>query len=139
MKFGRWLTLICCVAVLASGCVKSPVHAPVVTATRSTAVQVEELRELPTPQMDIIDLQELVTADKTQVILTGTIINRGDGATSRLNVLVHALDAQGRDVITMGAVPSTNTIPGKGGMATFTATLENRPEVTRYHVEAVAR
>lgn len=100
----------------------------------------EEVISAPArPQVEITDLQEQVSEDGKRVTVSGTLINRGAGATSELTVTVRALDADGQAVIQMSAVPSTNRIPALGGTATFTATLDNRSEVKRYHVETVAR
>lgn len=89
--------------------------------------------------IEIIDLHEAVSADTRRVTVTGTLINRGTAVTTTLSVTVHALDEHGHPVLSISAVPSTNHVDAHGGRATFSATLDNRPEVRRYHVEAIAR
>lgn len=105
-----------------------------------TAPVYEEIISPPRQlRLEIIDVREQVSAGGDEVTITGTIMNRGDRPTSRLSVQVNALDEAGQPVLSLSAVPSTDRIAPHGGTATFRATLPNRPDVVRYHVEAIGR
>ncbi len=98
----------------------------------------EEVRPLELPEVEIADLQETPSADQKQVTLSGTLRNQGAGPTRQLSVRVEARNASDSVVLSADASPSTEAIPPRG-TATFTVTLENRPDVVRYHVKAITR
>lgn len=98
----------------------------------------QDLPPVEKPRVEIIDLQEIPEAEGNRVRISGTLINFGKAPTTQVSVKVRAVDASGHVVNLIYGVPSTQNIPS-GGSATFTAFFEDRPEVTRYHVEAVVR
>jgi hypothetical protein len=99
----------------------------------------EDLQPDPTVRIEIIDLGDEVDRERNRVTVTGTLINRGTKATSRVSVKVHALDEHGDTVVNVAAVPSTDRIPANGGRARFTAEFDHNPAIRSYHVEALAR
>ncbi len=113
--------------------------APLVPAAVPTpAVSEEALRAEERPDIAIIDLDETVGPDQHVVTVTGTLVNRGTGATRALFVRVEALNRDGAVVARADAEPTVGVIP-PGATARFSVLLENRGDVDRYHVEALAR
>ena len=86
----------------------------------------------------IIDFHETPSADRKTLSVTGTLVNRGTRTTSSVHVHVEALDKNGTVVASVSPVPSTQLI-APGSTATFSAAFENRPEIDRYHAEAISR
>lgn len=127
------------VTTLLPACVRPPAPPPSPPAPAPGIYYEEDLRVPDKPQVEIIDLRETVSEDQQRVSVTGTVINRGTKTTAELSVKVNALDAQDAVVLSVFAVPSTSRLAPGGGTATFTATLDNRAEVRRYHVEAMAK
>jgi hypothetical protein len=72
------------------------------------------------------------------VTVTGRLVNRGGGATRQVFVRVEALNRDGAVVQSPNSEPNTELIQ-PDSTATFSVKLENRPDVDRYHVEAVSR
>lgn len=123
-----------------SACLRSPVPRPASPPPTPTPVVLHE-DTLPSPErleLQISNWQETPSPDRRHVTLTGRLINRGDRTTREVSVTIQALDAQDAVLLSVSATPSTNAI-APDGTATFTATVDNRPEVARYHVEALAR
>lgn len=89
-------------------------------------------------EMAIADLTETPSLDRKTVTVTGTLVNRGARATRELYVHVEALDRNGAVVLSADPVPSTKAI-APGATGSFSVTFENRPDVDRYHVEAIGR
>ncbi|HUI27962.1 MAG TPA: FxLYD domain-containing protein [Candidatus Kryptonia bacterium] len=102
------------------------------------ALREEKVEPLEQPQLEIVDLQETPSADKKLVTLTGILRNHGTGPTHHLLVRVEARDENDAVLLSADAAPTTEVVP-PGATATFTVTVENRREVARYHVEALAR
>jgi len=123
-----------------SGCLRSPVPRPASPPpTPAPAVLHEDA--LPPPErleLQISNWEETPSPDRRHVTLTGRLTNRGDRTTHDVSVTIQALDAQDAVVLSVNATPSTNAI-APDGTATFAVTVDNRPEVARYHVEALAR
>jgi hypothetical protein len=98
----------------------------------------EVLNPVEKPKIEIADLNETSSADRKTVTVSGTLVNRGTGATRAVYVHVEALDADGAVIVSADSEPSSETIP-PGGTGTFSVTFENRANIDRYHVEAVTR
>ena len=98
----------------------------------------EEIKPVETLKLDILDLNELPSADHKIVTVTGTLINHGTRTTREVYVHVEALDKNGAVVLSAEPDPSTQTI-APDSTATFSATFENRADTDRYHVEAIGR
>lgn len=110
-----------------------PIPTPVATITTE---------DLPTPkwiELDIVDLVERVSPDRSRVSVSGTLVNRGNRATVRVSVRVEGVDAAGHSVVGADAVPATERLAPNGGTARFAAELRNDPAVERYHVKALAQ
>ena len=86
----------------------------------------------------IIDFHETPSPDRKTVMVTGTLVNRGTRATRVVHVHVEALDKDGAVVVSADPAPSTQSI-APGTTATFAAVFEDRPEIDRYHAEAISR
>ncbi len=98
----------------------------------------EELRPVEQVQVEITGFEETPTANGQLVIVAGTLVNRGAKATTALQVRINALDEHDEVVMSVYAATSSEQV-AVNGEATFSATMLNRPEVRRYHVEAIAR
>jgi hypothetical protein len=70
--------------------------------------------------------------------VSGRLLNRGNRTTREVHMQVEALDKDGAVVVSTPADTATQLIPA-GSTTTFSATLEARPDIDRYHVEAVGR
>jgi hypothetical protein len=101
-------------------------------------LQEENVPPVERPEIEILDLQQTPTPDRKRVTLTGTLRNQGNAETHQLMIRIEAQDKERAVVLSADAQPSSDEVP-PGGTATFTATVDNRPEVVRYHVEAIAR
>ncbi len=117
----------------------APAPPPVVPPPAAKLFYEEPLPPAGKLMLEISGLDETRSEDRQRVTVTGMVINRGTRPTSELRVEVQALDAAGKAVLSTLATPSTERIAAGGGVATFSATLENRPEVRQYHVEATGR
>lgn len=106
-------------------------------AAPQPAAAAQETHAADRPRIEIVDLEETPSANKKRVTLTGTLVNRGARGTSAVSVKVNALADDGKVLISVPAVPDTNTIPPNGGTTSFSATLDDQPAVKRYHVEAL--
>jgi hypothetical protein len=104
----------------------------------SPVVYEKDLPPAERARVEIIDLQEIPEPESKRVRVNGTLVNFGKASTSQVSVKVRAVDANGQVVNMIYGVPSTQYIP-PGGSATFTAWFDDRPDVRRYHVEAVVR
>jgi len=130
-----WLVGACLVT---GACrVKPPVPTQVAPPP-TPALQEEDIRPLEQPQLEIVDLRETPSVDKKRVTLTGTLRNHGTGATHSLLVRVEARDENDDVLLSAEATPSTEEV-APGDTVTFTVTIENRPDVSRYHVETLAQ
>ncbi len=127
--------------VVASGCAQPlPPPAPPPVPTPPGSLYYEENLQPPArPRIEILDLEDRVAPDRRHIVTSGTLVNRGNRATSELTVKVTGLNDRGQPVVSAYAQPATQYLPPGGGTTTFTATLENHPDVVRYHVEAIAR
>ena len=131
-------TIVCVMlAIVASACVPPAPMPP--TAPPPTPVLTEE-QIAPVERLDvaIIDFHETQSPDRRTVMVTGTLVNRGTRATRVVHVRVEALDKDGAVVVSADPTPSTQNI-APGATATFAAVFENRPEIDRYHAEAMSR
>ena len=102
------------------------------------ALSEEELRAEERPNIAIADLDETAGPDQKVVTVTGTLVNRGTGPTLAVFVRVEALNRDGAVVVSADSEPIAGVIP-PGATARFSVVLENRTDIDRYHVEAVAR
>lgn len=135
-----WVAFLAGAFVLLPACRKpAPVPLPPAWTPAAGIYYEEELRAVQQVRVAITDLKETVSADERQVIITGTLVNRGSRPTSGVSVKVSGLDLTNRPVISVYGAPATSQIAADGGITTFTATLDNRPDVIRYHVEAIAK
>jgi hypothetical protein len=98
----------------------------------------EVLNPIERPALTITNVVETANPDGTTVTVSGTLVNHGSGSTQQVSVRVAALNADGVELFSAGAVPSTERI-APDSTATFAVTLEKRPGVNQYHVEAIAR
>jgi hypothetical protein len=98
----------------------------------------EELKPVETLKLDILDLNEIPSADRRAVTVTGTLVNRGTRTSREVYVHIEALDKDGAVVVSADPDPSTQTL-APDSTATFSVTFENRAAIDRYHVEAIGR
>jgi hypothetical protein len=87
-------------------------------------------------QLAIVDLREVVSDDKAEVMVSGNIMNWGNRPTTAVTVQVSGLDRDGRVVVQVPITPSSQTIAPGGGLP-FASVLPNDPTVVDYHVEAI--
>jgi hypothetical protein len=131
LLFASFLLLVACSA---------PAPKPVSVPPSHPGITYEEPL-LPPPgelRLEIATLDELPGPDEGSVTLHGLLKNGGERATSRLRVTIDALDAAGSVVLSAEAIPASERVVPKGTVP-FTATVERRPEVVRYRVEAIGR
>ena len=102
------------------------------------ALSEEELRPLERPTIVITDLDEITARDQKVVSVTGTLVNRGTGATREVYVHVEALNRDGTVVVSADSDLIRGVIP-PGATTRFSVVLENCADIDRYHVEALAR
>jgi hypothetical protein len=114
----------------------APVTPPAVSPT--PAFSEESLAPPERLDVAIIDFHETPGPDRKTVTVTGTLVNRGTRATRQVRVHVEALDKEGAVVVSANPVPSTELI-APGATSTFAVTFESRPEIDRYHAEAISR
>jgi hypothetical protein len=110
-------------------------------AARTSAGIYSEEELLPPPaelRLEIVSLDEQVSADKSTVALSGVLRNGGGRATKSLRVTIHGLDASSNVVSTVEAQPSSTRVE-PNGTVTFSAVTGNDPNVRQYHVEAIGR
>lgn len=98
----------------------------------------EELKAVERPDIAITDVNEVPSPDHHSVTVSGTLLNRGRGATREVYVHVEAINRDGAVVQAADSEPTTEAIPA-GSTATFAVKLENRADIDRYDVKAVAR
>lgn len=129
-----------CWIVVASFLISCVPPAPVTPPAAPPTPALSEETIAPPERLDvaIIDFHEAPSADHKAVTVTGTLVNRGTRTTSSVHVHVEALDKGGAVVASVNPVPSTQLI-APGSTASFSATFENRPEIDRYHAEAISR
>ena len=132
----RTFSLVALAGAVASCVPPAPITPP---APPPTPVLTEEEIQ-PGGRLDvaIIDFHETPSSDRKTVAVTGTLVNRGTRTTQRVHVHVEALDKDGAVVVSADLLPSTQLI-APGSTSTFAVTFENRPEIDRYHAEAVSR
>lgn len=125
------------VALLASCAppVAPPLPPPMVP---TPAVSEEEIRPVVRPNLAITDLSEIRSADGKSVTVTGTLVNRGTGPSHQVYVRVEALNRDGAVIVSADSEPTSEVIE-PGSTARFSVMLENRPDIDRYHVEALSR
>lgn len=137
MRFGPWRAGFWLHLAVIGAC--TPIEPAPPPERRPPRIDSEQdLPPVERPRVEIIDLQETPEPESGRVRINGTLINFGKAATVQVSVKVRAVDGAGQVVNMIYGVPSTQTI-FPGGSATFTAWLDDRPEVRRYHVEAVVR
>ncbi len=119
-------------APIASAPTRAPAPAPA-----QTSASMDRAAAFGKARMEIIDVREIPGTERGRITVQGMVVNRGTKPTSQVSVKVNGLDDNGARLLSVYAVPSTDVIPPNGGTATFTATLDDHPSVTRYHVEAV--
>jgi hypothetical protein len=124
------------VTVLACAPPAAPPPLPPVAPT--PPLSEEEIKPIERPNIAITDLNETPSPDGKTVTVSGTLVNWGHGATREAYVHVEALNRNGAVVQSADSAPSTELIQ-PGSAAAFSVRLENRSDVDRYHVEAVAR
>jgi hypothetical protein len=127
------------VAVWVTACAAPPAPPPQPPPPVPPApIYEEEIKPVETLKLDILDLNEVPSADRKTVTVTGTLINRGTRTTREVYVHVEALDKDGAVVVSTDPDSSTQTI-APDSTATFSAMFENRADIDRYHVEAIGR
>ncbi len=125
--------------LVASACTPpAPPPPPPPLAAATPALSEEELKAVERPNIAITDVNETPSTDRKNVTVSGTLVNRGRGATREVYVHVEGLDRDGAVVEMADSEPTTEAIQ-PGTTATFSVHMENRADVDRYHVEAVAR
>jgi hypothetical protein len=122
---------------VASACVP-PVQIPPPVPPPTPALTEEEIAPIERLDVAIIDFYETRSPDRKTVTVTGTLINRGTRATRVVHVRVEALSTDGAVVASTDPAPSTQSIV-PGATATFSSVFENRPDIDRYHAEAMSR
>jgi hypothetical protein len=126
-------------ALLLADCARpQPVRLPPPPTPEPGIYYEEELRPAQPLRIEILDLQQQPGVEPGTVLLVGTLINRGERASTDLSVKIDALDEADQTVFTAPAAPSRQRVE-PDTTATFRAIVEDRPEVRRYHVEAIAR
>ncbi len=123
---------------LASACTPPAPPSPAPPVAATPALTEEEIKAVERPDIAITDVNETPSGDRRDVTVSGTLLNRGRGATREIYVHVEAINRDGAVVASADSEPTTEAIP-PGSTATFSVKLENRADVVRYHVEAVAR
>ena len=124
-------------STVVSACVP-PAHIPPPAPPPTPALSEEEIAPVERLDVAIIDFHETRSPDRTTVTVTGTLVNRGTRATRVVQIRVEALDKDGAVVVSADPAPSTQSI-APGTTATFAAVFENRPDIDRYHAEAMSR
>jgi hypothetical protein len=123
--------------VAVSGCVP-PAQIPPPAPPPTPVLTEEQIAPVERLDVAIIDFHETPNPDRKTVMVTGTLVNRGTRATRVVRVHVEALNKDGVVVVGADPTPSTQSI-APGTTATFAAEFENRPEIDRYHAEALSR
>ena len=126
--------------VIGSAVVSCVPPAPVTRPATPPTPTLSEEAIAPAERLDvaIIDFHETPGPDRKTVTVTGTLVNRGTRTTRQVHVHVEALDKGGAVLVSADPVPSTQLI-APGSTSTFAVTFENRPEIDRYHAEAISR
>lgn len=86
----------------------------------------------------ITDHDEIPSGDGKTVTVMGTLVNRGTSPTRQVYVHVEALNRDGTAIVSADSDVTSEVIP-PGGTARFSVLLDNRADIDRYHVEALAR
>jgi hypothetical protein len=124
-------------AIAATACVR-PAQMPPPAPPPAPVLTEEQLAPVERLDVAIIDFHETPSADRRSVTVTGTLVNRGTRATRVVHVHVEALNKDGAVVVSADPAPSTQSI-APGTTATFAAVFANRPDIDRYHAEALSR
>ena len=98
----------------------------------------ERIKALEKPNIAVLDVNEILSGDRKAVTVVGTLINRGTRATRDIVVHVEALDKNGVVLMSTDSDPDPIAIP-PGATGSFSVSFQNRNDVDRYHVEAIAR
>lgn len=125
------------VAAFLTSCVP-PAPLPPPPPLPTPALSEEELRPVERINIAITDHDEITSSDGKTVTVTGTLVNRGTRPTHQVYVHVEALNRDG-GVILSADSDLTSEVILPGGTARFSVLLENRSDIDRYHVEALAR
>lgn len=136
-RYASEAALTMCALVTLNGCVP-PAPMPPPAPPPTPVFSEEEIRPPERLDVAITDFNETRSPDSKTVLVSGTLVNRGTRATRDVHVHVEALDKDGAVVASTDPAPSTQLI-APGSTATFSATFENRPEIDRYHAEAISR
>lgn len=88
------------------------------------------------PDFVILDLHEEAGPDPSLVRIVGTVVNRSNQETGRLNVRIEARDPQGR-VLSRAIVPSSADLLPVGGSSSFEASLPRSGSIRNYHAEVM--
>ena len=124
-------------AMVATACVPpAPVTPPAPPPT--PVLSEEDIKADEKLDVVIVDFHETPSPDRKTVAVTGTLVNRGSRTTRQVHVHFEALDKDGAVVVSADPAPSTQRI-APASTATFGVTFESRPEIDRYHVEAISR
>ncbi len=123
---------------LASACTPPAPPPPPPPAAATPPLTEEEIKAVERPDIAITDVNEMPSGDRQNVTVSGTLLNRGRGATREVYVHVEGLNRDGAVVETADSEPTTEAIQ-PGSTAAFSVQMQNRADVDRYHVEAVAR
>jgi hypothetical protein len=132
------LPVVLIAALWSGGCTPRPSPPLPPPPTPVSVLHEEEIKTIERPRLELHDVAEAPSADGATVTVTGTVVNRGPGTAHSIVIRVEALDANGGVVLRTTATPS-QTVVTPSGTATFSAVLDDRPEIVRYRVEAVGR
>lgn len=108
------------------------------TVDIETPQESEEQSAFGPPRLEVAELDNNLSADKTQVIVKGRLRNGGERDVANIVTWISALDAQQRVVSRRLALPSPQPlVPGQA--ATFQTAFTNRSEIVDFHVEVVSK
>lgn len=99
----------------------------------------EERPTIWSPQLEIFDLTNTVSADKRTVIVAGKLRNVDqERATDNVVVWVKAINGQGEEVARRMTLPSPQPLE-PGQTATFQVQLNNQPDAVDFRVQVVSK
>ncbi len=100
--------------------------------------ELDEQSEVGPPRLTVAELENTISADKTQVVVKGRLQNVGERTVENIIAWVSALDAQQRTVSRRLALPAPQPL-APGQEAAFQTAFLNRGEIVDFHVEVVSK
>lgn len=88
------------------------------------------------PDLAIADVNEEVGADGNTAVVSGTIVNRGDGPARDLQVTLSGLDLQGQIVLRIAAQPDSERVAARSSTR-FSVRIDRDRSIDQYRVEVV--